>query len=180
MNLSRPRPRRRCTRGAVVLAASVAALALAGCAGQEQSGTPAQRITTWVNGAGGSGIGSVEVDVHNVDLALAKHNRPDAVREVCALLSNDAQSAIGNLPTPYDQLTDELNDAYTVATSAGDDCYNGAGGRAALEVRSATERSRTLTLLAVAVRYIESVTGQTPSTATTAPPDNADPFSGNT
>jgi hypothetical protein len=180
VNLSRPRPRRRCTRGAVVLAASVAALALAGCAGQEQSGTPAQRITTWVNGAGGSGIGSVEVDVHNVDLALAKHNRPDAVREVCALLSNDAQSAIGNLPTPYDQLTDELNDAYTVATSAGDDCYNGAGGRAALEVRSATERSRTLTLLAVAVRYIESVTGQTPSTATTAPPDNADPFSGNT
>jgi hypothetical protein len=158
----------------------VAAMSLAGCAGQEQSGAPAQRITTWVDGAGGSGIGSVEVDVRNVDLALAKHNRPDAVREVCALLSNDAQTAIGNLPAPYDQLTDDLNSAYTVATSAGDDCYNGAGGKTGLEVRSAAERTRTLSLLAVAVQYIESVTGQTPTTATTAPPGNGDPFSGNT
>ncbi len=163
-----------------MLAAVVATLSVAGCAGQEQSGTPAQRVTTWVDSAGGSGIGSVEVDVRNVDLALAKHNRPDAVREVCALLSNDAQTAIGNLPAPFDQLTDDLNNAYTVATSAGDDCYNGAGGKGRLEARSATERTRTLTLLAVAVHYIESVTGQTPTTATTAPPDNGDPFSGNT
>ena len=83
------------------------------------------------DGAGGSGIGTVEVDSKNVDLALSKHNKPAAIKEVCALLSNDAQTAIGNLPTPDQQLTDDLNTAYEDATAAGDDCFNGAGGNEA-------------------------------------------------
>jgi hypothetical protein len=164
-----------------VAAGVLVAVSLAGCAGQEQSGTPAQRVSTWVDGgAGGSGIGTVEVDLRNVDLALSKHNRPAAIREVCALLSNDAQTAIGNLPAPDGQLTEDLNDAYTVATSAGDDCYDGAGGNGSLEARSTAERTRTMALLEVAVQYVESVTGRTPTTATTAPTDSGDPFSGNT
>jgi len=163
---------------------AVAALALAapfgGCAGQEQSGTPAQRVTTWMNGAGGSGIGNVEVDSRNVDRALATHNAPAAVREVCALLSDDAQTAIGNLPAPDDRLTNQLNTAYLDATAAGDDCYHGASGDATLLARSAAERAKVLGQLAAAVRYVASVTGRTPTTATTAPQPNGDPFGGGT
>jgi outer membrane murein-binding lipoprotein Lpp len=175
----RHRPSR--ARVALVTVVAVAAAALlGGCAGQEQSGSPAHRVSTWIDGGGGSGIGNVEVASRNVDLVLAKHNSPAAVREACALLSNEAQTSIGNLPAPDDQLTNQLNAAYLVATAAGDDCYHGSSGDARLLARSAAERARTLSLLAVAVQHIESVTGQVPTTETTAPPISGDPFSGNT
>ena len=165
---------------ALVLGSLALAGALGGCAGQEQSGTPAQRVSTWMNdGAGGSGIGNVEVDSRNVDLALSQHNKPAAIKEVCALLSNDAQSAIGDLPTPDNQLTDALNVAYMDATAAGDDCYNGAGGNARLLARSATERTKLFTLLGTAIQRATAVTGHTPTTETTVPPTGGgDPFAG--
>jgi len=174
----RPRTGRRAV-GAVVALVAVGS-ALTGCAGVEQSGTPAQQVTTWMNGAGGNGIGNVEVDARNVDLALRDHNSAAAVREVCDLLSNDAQTAIGNLPAPDNPLTDELNTAYMDATDAGDDCYNGAGGNTRLLDRSAAERARLVTLLATAVARYESVTGRVPTTETTQPQGNSDPFSGGT
>ena len=43
---------------------------------------------------------AVEVDSRNVDLALAHHDPTAAVSTVCALLTNDAATAIGNLPDP--------------------------------------------------------------------------------
>jgi len=175
-------PRRPARRRAVSLLAAVFAvgLVLGGCAGQEQSGTPAHRVTTWMNGAGGSGIGNVEVAARNVDLAVSKHNSAAAIREVCALLSNEAQTAIGNLPAPDDLLTNQLNTAYIDATAAGDDCYNGASGNARLLTRSATERTKLVSLLATAVQHVGSVTGHTPTTDTTVPQGNSDPFGGGT
>jgi len=164
----------------VVLALVAGAVALGGCAGQEQSGTPAQRITTWIDGGGGSGIGNVEVASRNVDLALSQHNSPAAIREVCALLSNEAQTSIGNLPAPDDSLTNQLNAAYVEATTAAGDCYNGAAGNSRLLARSATERKRASALLATAVQYAESITGRTPTTDTTAPQGGGDPFGGGT
>jgi len=174
--------RHRVRRRALGLALGCCALAgtLAGCAGQEASGTPAQQVTTYMTqGGGGSGIGNVEVDSRNVALALAQHNQPAAIREVCALLSNDAQTAIGNLPTPDLQLTDALNTAYEEATAAGDDCYHGAGGDARLLAQSAAERAKLVTLLDAAVQIVTQVTGQTPTTDTTVPPSGTgDPFAG--
>ncbi len=158
--------------------AVLAATALAGCAGQEQSGTMRQRVTTWIDGGGGSGIGNVEVASRNVDLAIARRNSPAAVREVCALLSNEAQTSIGNLPTPDEQLTTQLDAAYVDVTAAGDDCYNGASGDARLLARSAAERVKAMGLLATAVGLVESVTGHTPTTATTAPQGGGDPIAG--
>ena len=106
--------------------------------------------------AGGAAIGHVEVDSRNIDLALAHHDPPAAIRTVCALLTNDAQTAIGNLPTPDTQLTDDLNTAYEDAAAAGNDCYNGAAGNAALLRRSAAERRQAaLPLLATAVDRID-------------------------
>ena len=82
-------------------AASPAALCWPACAGQEQSGPPAARVATWVHGAGaGAAIGTLRVDAANVSQALARHDPPAAIKTVCALLTTDAETAIGNLPTP--------------------------------------------------------------------------------
>ena len=98
---------------------------------------------------------------------------------MCALLTNDAETAIGNLPTPDSQLTNDLNNAYEKAAAAGDDCYQGAGREPSLLRRSAAERAALLPLLTTAVDRIESITGHTPSTSTTQPDGSCDdPFGG--
>lgn len=182
-----PVPHRRAGRRTAHLAPAVLALvlgaaALGGCAGQEQSGDPAQQVTTWVDqGGGGSSVGNLEVEARNIDLVLAQHNKAAAVREVCALLSNDSQSGIGNLPTPDNELTTDLDNAYMEGTAAGDDCYRGADGSPALLAKSATERARMVTMLGIAVQRITSVTGRTPTTDTTVPQTGGgDPFAGGT
>jgi outer membrane murein-binding lipoprotein Lpp len=165
----------------VLVAILVGAVLLAGCAGQEQSGTPAVRVSTWVSGAGGgAAIGTIEVDSRNIDQALAHHNSAAAIKEVCALLTNDAETAIGQLPTPDNQLTDDLNNAYTDGAAAGDDCYKGAGGTASLLKRSAEERQKLVPLIATALDRIVALTGHTPSTSTTQPAGSQDPFGGDT
>jgi hypothetical protein len=161
---------------------SVAGLALvaAGCAGQEQSGTPAARVTTWVSGGGGgAAIGTLRGDAARVDQALAQHVSGSQLRTICAVLTNDAETAIGNLPTPDTTLTGDLNAGYSDAAAAGDDCYTGASGNRGLLDRSATERARLGPLLSTAVDRIVAVTGHTPSTSTTAPSGaGLDPFGG--
>ncbi len=155
----------------------VGASLLAGCAGQEQSGPPAARVSSWVSGAGGgAAVGTLEVDSRNVDQALSHHDGAAAIKTVCALLTNDAQTAIGNLPTPDDQLTTDLNNAYEDAAAAGDDCYKGSSGSTPLLQRSHAERLKLPSLLATAVDRIAAVTGHAPSTSTTQPAPNNDPF----
>ena len=163
---------------AALTAVLTAASALAGCAGPDQSGPPAARVSAWVSGAGGgSAVGTLEVDSRNIDLALSRHDPAAAIKTVCALLSNDAHIAIGNLPTPDQQLTDDLNRAYEDAAAAGDDCYQGSSGTAPRLSRSADERSRLMPLLATALERVAAITGRTPSTSTTHPaPGQNDPF----
>ncbi len=177
MSRRRPGPGRSAAAGLAV----AGCLLLAGCAGQEQSGTPAHRVATWVSGSGaGASIGTVEADIRNVDLVLERHDPAGAVRSVCALLASDAANANGNLPTPDQTLSDELSKAYGTAYDAGNDCYDGAGGGAAAGrlTTSATLRTRAVAQLALAIARIAAVTGKVPSTTTTtAPPgSNVDPF----
>jgi hypothetical protein len=163
-----------------LLATAVALLGCtlaAGCAGQEQSGPPAARVSTWVAGAGGgAAIGTLEVDSRNIDLALSRRDPPAAIKTVCALITTDAQTDIGNLPTPDTQLTTELNTAYEDAASAGNDCFKGATGTESLLRRSRSERLQLFALLKGATDRIVAVTGRTPSTSTTRPAPNNDPF----
>jgi hypothetical protein len=164
---------------AVALVAVAVPLLLAACAGAEMSGTPAQRISTWVSGAGaGSAIGAIEADNAAIDKALATHSAAGVIRTACALLSNDSSAGNSDLPTPDDQLTTALENAYQVEYSAGNNCYSGAGGNASLLRRSADERRQGAADLAHAVRRITAVTGQVPSTTTTTSPDGGsnDPF----
>ncbi len=141
----------------VLMAVLAGSWLLAGCAGQEQSGTASARVSTWVSGAaGGAAIGALEVDSANIDQALLHHDPAAAIKTVCALLTNDAETAIGNLPTPDDQLTNDLNSAYEKGAAAGDDCYQGAGGNRSLLRRSAAERIELLPLLTTAMDRIRS------------------------
>ncbi len=162
--------------GLVVVASGIAG---AGCAGQDQTGSAASRVSAWVGpGGGGTSIGTLRADVANVDLAFAAHNKPGAIRTVCALLSTDANKAIGNLPAPDERLTTALNRAFEDAAAAGDECFRGAAGPASLLAASARHRAAFGPLLEVALHRIEAITGHAPSTPTTEPPPNGDPFGG--
>ena len=172
----RPRPGR---GTALAVVASVGCLVLAGCAGQEQAGSPAHQVATWVSGAGaGSSIGSVDADLRNVDRILQRHDPAGEVRSVCAILASDAAAGNGNLPSPDQTLSLDLSKAYATAYDAGNDCYAGAGGDGKQLARSATLRARAEAQLTAAVARITAVTGRPPSTTTTtAPPgSNSDPF----
>jgi hypothetical protein len=172
----RPRPGRGTALAALAV---VGCLGLAGCAGQEQSGSPAHQVATWVAGAGaGSSIGSVDADLRNVDVILQRHDPAGEVRSVCAILASDAANGNGNLPSPDQTLSLDLSKAYATAYDAGNDCYDGAGGNARQLAESATLRARAEAQMATAVARITSVTGKSPSTTTTtAPPgSNDDPF----
>ncbi len=173
-----PRPVTRLASWVVV--ATIAVLGsstLAGCT-LDQSGPPATQISGWLTvSGGGAAIGQVEVDSRNIGLAIARHNPGSAVKTVCALLTTDAQTAIGNLPTPDTVLTNDLNVAYQDAAAAGNDCYNGSDGDKVLLRRSASERDKLPPLLTAAVDRISSLTGKVPSTSTTLPSgDSDDPF----
>lgn len=150
---------------------------VAGCT-LDETGTPSVQMSGWLTtSGGGAAIGQVEVDSRNIDLALSHHNSPAALKTVCALLTTDAQTAIGNLPTPDNQLTNDLNTAYEDAATAGNNCYNGSDGSQSLLRKSAAERAQLGPLLATAVDRIVFITGHTPSTSTTlATGDNNDPF----
>jgi len=172
------RRRRAISSGLVVVSVVVLGSTVAAGCTLDESGPPAAQLSAWMTSAGGgASVGQVEVDSRNIDLAISRGNPPSALRTVCALLTNDAQTAIGNLPTPDGRLTDDLNSAYEEAAAAGNDCFKGSDGDRTLLRRSASERAKLVPMLSVAVRRIESITGRTPSTATTAPSGGAaDPF----
>jgi hypothetical protein len=154
------------------------ALMLGGCgAGVQAGGSPSQ-VSSWMTQSGeGASIGQVQADAKNVDLTLSDHNSSGAVKTVCALLSNDALTAIGNLPSPDSTLTNDLNTAFEDGAAAGKSCYEGAAGNASLLRRSATQRAKLAGLVTVAVDRVEAITGHSPSTSTTLAPDTSDdPF----
>ena len=163
--------------GAVAAAVAIGSMALAGCAAQEQSGSLAHRVTSWVAGAGaGSSIGTVEVDIKNVNLAFRQSDPPGEIRSVCGLVVTDAGTANGNLPSPDQQLSDDLSAAYATAYDAGTDCYNGANGDKKLLATSTALRAKAQSQMATALDRITAVTGKVPSTTTTTAPANIDPF----
>ena len=166
-------------RPAGIAAVVIGSMVLAGCAAQEQSGTPAHQVSAWVAGAGaGASIGTVEVDIKNVDLAFRQHDPAGEIRSVCGLLVDDSGTANGNLPTPDQKLSDDLSAAYTTAYDAGTDCYNGANGDQKLLNSSTTLRAKAQSQMATALDRITAVTGKVPSTTTTTVPAgaNVDPF----
>jgi hypothetical protein len=132
-----------------------------------------------MSGSGaGAAIGQVQADARNVTFVETRHEGAGALLTACALLDDDAQTGIGNLPSPDDQLTNALDAAYLMAVRSAADCTSGVHGHAALLRRSAVERSKLAALFGVAVERVQQITGKVPSTTTTAPAGGSDPFGG--
>lgn len=161
-----------------VVAVALGATALAGCAAGGAVGDSPSQITSWMSSSGeGTLIGQVQADSANVALAIRKHDTGSTLKTVCALLSTDALTGVGNLPSPDTTLTDDLNRAFETAATAAQDCYSGATGKASLLDSSTADRAKLRGLFDAAVDRVRALTGRTPSTSTTlAPPDNPDPF----
>ena len=154
---------------AVLVAVAVVAFVVAGSRGP--TGTPAQQLHTWVaNTQLGQSIGVLAADDHDVAKALAAHQDTNALHTVCAVLYQEAQTANDNLPSPDTTVTQTLAHAYRLEYDAGQACYRGAGGNAALLAESAADRSRAITLFHRVLSRVALVTGQpVPTTTTTVP-----------
>jgi len=161
------RPRSRATSlvlGLVLMLAS--ALVLTACAGADQQGSPAHRMSTWVSGTSfGGTIGTLTADNARVPKDVA--NGTGAVHAACSTLLNDAQMAYAELPTPDPDVTTLLNNAYTLEQTAANDCYNAGTSDAKLLARSEREGIKAEALYEEALQRIRVIDGKAVPTTTT-------------
>jgi hypothetical protein len=102
-----------------------AALLLSGCG--TPTNTTSQRVSSWVSSTALVGdINQIKTDAANVAKVEGLGN-PGAIRTNCAVLDLDTENANQNLPSPDQQLTEDLTNAYTAEIQAAQDCYHGAG-----------------------------------------------------
>ncbi len=107
------------TRGRVLCAAVVVAAGLAGCAGPADSPSG---LAAWASQASfSSTLAYLHQDLSEIATGIAQRKLL-ATRTACDGLGADAASAIGQLPTPDDQLTYQLNDAYKTLVRAAQAC----------------------------------------------------------
>ena len=93
------------------------AVALTSCAGADQRGSPAHRMSVWVSGTGfGEQIGTLIAD--NARVAKDVPNGTGAVHAACGTILNDAEMANAELPSPDPEVTDLLTDAYGLEGTA--------------------------------------------------------------
>ena len=107
---------------AYAAAIGVAAIALSGCASHAPLRT---QISDW---AGTSGIVGLDQQV-TADLSAITKARPVAspgtMQTLCLVLNDDAGAAYDELPSPDQQLTNELNAAYMELDRGATDCGQG-------------------------------------------------------
>jgi hypothetical protein len=146
------------------------ALAASGCAGEDQQGSPAHRMTEWVNGTGlGGDIGTLNADNARIPLDVA--NGTGAVHAACGTVEDDADMANGELPTPDPQVTDWLSTAYGLEGTAATECYNAGATNTKLLAESARNTAKAHALYQRALIRIQSIIGRPVATTTTT--DNA-------
>ena len=114
--------RRRVLVASLVLVTGCA-LTLTSCAGADQEGSPAHRMSVWVSGTSlGEDIGTLIAD--NARIPKDVPNGTGAVHAACATLLNDAEMANTNLPSPDPDVTDLLTKAYGLEGTAGNECFD--------------------------------------------------------
>ncbi|MHB1584682.1 MAG: hypothetical protein ACYCU7_10060 [Acidimicrobiales bacterium] len=168
----RARPTRWATTAIVVLAlVAFAAVAFFSSGGLGTSGTPRQQLAQWATSTSfGATVGTLHDDDRHVATTVAGHPSTGALHTVCAVLTDDAGSANGQLPTPLSSLTQLLAHAYALEYAAGSDCYAAAGGNHRLLSTSARLRAQAESLLDQALATVRRVTGlAVPTTTTTQP-----------
>jgi hypothetical protein len=165
--MSRPQATRGLRVAALLLVVAVAATS---CAGQDQQGSPAHRMSVWVLGTGlGGNIGTLNAD--NARVSLDVPNGTGAVHAACGTIEVDADMANGELPSPDAQVTDWLSAAYGLEGAAGTQCYNAGATNTELLAQSARNTAKAHALFQRALIRIQSIIGKPVATTTTT--DNA-------
>jgi hypothetical protein len=145
---------------------AVAALTLTACAGEDQMGSSAHRLSVWVGGTGfGQDIATLIADNARVPKDVA--NGTGAVHAACSTLLNDAQMANGSLPSPDPQVTDLLTEAYNLEGTAANECYDAGATNRSLLHQSERNSIKAEALYNQVLQRIRVVDGKIPSTTTT-------------
>jgi hypothetical protein len=142
------------------------ALGLTSCAGEDQQGSPAHRMSIWVSGTGlGEDIGTLIADNARVPKDVA--NGTGAVHAACGTMLNDAQMANGSLPSPDPQVTDLLTQAYNLEGTAANECYDAGATNRTLLRQSQRNAIKAEALYNQVLERIRAIDGKTVSTTTT-------------
>ena len=142
---------------------------LAGCAGAEDSGSPAHRMRTWADGTSfGAGVGSLKADSAAVAAAYRDGRARSSLPSACNALALDAQNANDSLPSPDAALTQQLASAYQLYYEAGTACYS---SQSVATMRKVTaQREHADRLLTEATATVGRIAGIVVSTTTTPTP----------
>ena len=143
-----------------------AALLFTSCAGADQQGSEAHRMSVWVNGTGfGQDIGTLMAD--NARVSKVVPHGTGAVHAACATMINDAEMANGELPSPDPDVTDMLSQAYGLEGTAGHQCYDAGSTDTKLLSESARNAIKAEAFYAQVLQRIREIDGKTVSTTTT-------------
>ncbi len=146
-------------RRGVIALLGLSALALSACAGAGSSGTPPQQLHTWVAGTGlRASTTGILADMTHVNVAL-NSKQTNAVQTTCSVMANDADAANSNLPSPNQQVSTLLSNAYSQVGIAANDCFVALKSPEKLADYRAHE-SQARGLFAEAGTIIEAQTGQ--------------------
>ena len=155
----------------IVLLLGVAVVAFVVYGARGPSGTPAQKLERWVQGANlGQAIGTLTADGRNVAKAVAAHQGTNAMHTVCLVLADEAQTANQNLPSPDTRVTEDLARGFALDYDAGEACYKAGATGTSLLAESARDRTRADQLFVQVLQRVRHLTGHSVSTTTTTTP----------
>jgi hypothetical protein len=142
------------------------ALTLTSCAGADQEGSAAHRMSVWTSGTTlGEDIGTLIAD--NARIPKDVPNGTGAVHAACATMLNDAEMANTNLPSPDPDVTALLTKAYNFEGTAANQCYSAAATNTKLLAESARNGIKAEALYQQVIQRIRQIDGRTVSTTTT-------------
>jgi hypothetical protein len=142
------------------------AFTLTSCAGADQQGSAAHRMSVWVSGTMlGQDIGTLQADNARVPKDVA--NGTGAVHAACGTLLNDAEMANTNLPSPDPDVTALLTQAYGLEGTAANQCYDAGATNTKLLAQSEHNAIKAEALFNQALQRIRQIDGRTVSTTTT-------------
>jgi hypothetical protein len=150
----------------LVLLTGASSVALSSCAGEDQMGSPAHRMSVWVSGTSlGQDIGTLIADNARIPKVVA--NGAGALHAACSTMLNDAEAANTELPSPDSEVTNVLTQAYSLEGTAANDCYDSGSSNTQLLAESRRDTIKAEALFNQVLQRIRVIDGQVPSTTTT-------------
>jgi hypothetical protein len=142
------------------------AVTLTACAGADQQGSAAHRMSVWTAGTTlGEDIGTLIAD--NARVPKDVPNGTGAVHAACATTLNDAEMANTNLPSPDPDVTALLTKAYGLEGTSANQCFSAGATNKMLLAQSARNGIRAEALFQQALQRIRQIDGRSVSTTTT-------------